>query len=56
MSKEQEKQMKTMSNVMVVIMTLTAFSISTGIAFYWVTTNIFTIIQNLIVKRGKKNA
>lgn len=55
MSKEQEKQMKTMSNVMVVIMTITAFSISTGIAFYWVTTNIFTIIQNLIVKRGKKN-
>lgn len=55
MSKEQEKQMKTMSNIMIVIMTITAFSISTGIAFYWVTTNIFTIIQNLIVKRGKKN-
>ena len=55
MSKEQAKQMKTMSNVMVVIMTITAFSISTGIAIYWVTTNIFTIIQNLIVKRGKKN-
>lgn len=55
MSKEQEKQMKTMSNIMIVIMTITAFSISTGIAFYWVITNIFTIIQNLIVKRGKKN-
>ena len=56
MGKEQEKQMKTMSNVMVVIMTITAFSISTGIAFYWITTNVFTIIQNLLVKRGKKNA
>lgn len=55
MSKEQAKQMKTMSNIMVVIMTITAFSISTGIAIYWVTTNIFTIIQNLIVKRGKTN-
>lgn len=55
MNAEQAKQMNTMSKVMVVIMTITAFSISTGIAIYWVTTNIFTIIQNLIVKRGKKN-
>ena len=55
MNAEQAKQMDTMSKVMVVIMTITAFSISTGIAIYWVTTNIFTIIQNLIVKRGKKN-
>ena len=55
MNPDQEKQMKTMSNVMVIVMTITAFSISTGIAFYWVTTNVFTIIQNLIVKRGIKN-
>ena len=55
MGKEQEKQMKTMSNVMVVIMTITAFSISSGIAIYWVTSNVFTIIQNLLVKRGKQN-
>lgn len=54
--KEQEKQMKTMTNVMVVIMTITAFSISSGIAIYWVTSNVFTIVQNLLVKRGKKNA
>lgn len=52
---EQQKQMKTMTRVMVIIMTFTAFSISTGIAFYWITTNVFTIIQNLLVKRGKKN-
>ncbi len=55
MSKEQESQMKMMSNLMVVMMTFMAFSISTGIAFYWTTTSIFTIIQNLLVKRGKKN-
>lgn len=55
MTKDQEKQMKKMSNIMVVVMTITAFSISTGIAIYWVTTNIFTIVQNLLVKRGKKN-
>ena len=56
MGKEQEQQMKTMTNVMVVIMTITAFSISSGIAIYWVTSSVFTIIQNLLVKRGKKYA
>lgn len=56
MGKEQEKQMKTMTNVMVVVMTITAFSISSGIAIYWVTSNVFTIIQNLLVKRGKNHA
>lgn len=56
MSADQEKQMKTMSKVMVVMMTIMAFSISTGIAFYWTTTSVFTIVQNLIVKRGKENA
>lgn len=55
MSDEQAKQMKVMQNVMVVMMTITAFSISSGIAIYWVTSNVFTIVQNLIVKRGVKN-
>ena len=53
---DQKKQMKTMSIFMTVFMTWMAFSISTGIAFYWLTTSVFTIIQNLLVKRGKKNA
>lgn len=52
---EQQKQMKTMQNIMLVMMTITAFSISSGIAIYWITSNLFTIIQNLIVKRGAKN-
>lgn len=56
MSKEQEKQMKTMTNFMVVFMTIAAFSISSGIAIYWITSNTFTIFQNLMVKRVKKNA
>lgn len=55
MSKEQEQQMKSMSKVMVVVMTFTSFSISSGIAIYWITSNVFTIIQNLLVKRMKKN-
>ena len=56
MNPDQEKQMNTMSKVMVVMMTIMAFSISTGIAFYWTTTSLFTIGQNLLVKRGKKDA
>lgn len=56
MNKEQEQQMKSMSKIMVVMMTFTSFSISSGIAIYWVTSNVFTIIQNLLVKRMKKYA
>lgn len=55
MNEEQAKQMKTMSNIMVVFMTIAAFSISTGIAIYWTVSNTFTIVQNLLVKVGKKN-
>lgn len=54
-SEEQAKQMKMMQNIMVIMMTFTAFSISSGIAIYWITSNVFTIVQNLIVKRGVKN-
>lgn len=56
MNLEQEQQMKKMTTFMVVIMTITSFSISTGIAIYWITSNVFTIIQNLLVKKMKKNA
>lgn len=55
MSREQEAQMKSMTNMMVIFMTIAAFSISTGIAIYWTVSNLFTIVQNLLVKRGNKN-
>ena len=55
MSEEQAQQMKTMTYFMVIMMSITAFSISSGIAVYWVTSNIFTIIQNIAVKRSVKN-
>lgn len=51
MSSEQEKQMKMMTNMMLIFIAIASFSISTGIAIYWVTNSTFTIIQNLIVKR-----
>ncbi len=54
MSKEQENQMKMMTNMMVVFIGIASFTISTGIALYWITNSTFTIIQNLLVKRRKK--
>lgn len=54
MSKEQEEQMKMMKNIMMITMVIASFTISTGIAIYWITSSAFTIFQNLIVKRSKK--
>ncbi len=54
-NEEQAKQMKSMTYFMVVMMSITAFSISSGIAVYWITSNLFTIIQNILVKRSVKN-
>ena len=53
MSEEQEHQMKMMRNIMMVTMIFAAFSISSGIALYWVTSSIFTVGQNLLVKKIK---
>ncbi len=55
MSEEQAHQMKLMNLFMVVFMTIASFSISSGIAIYWVTSNVFTIVQNLIMRREKKH-
>lgn len=55
MSEEQAHQMKMMNLFMVVFMTIASFSISSGIAIYWVTSNVFTIVQNLMMRRGNKH-
>lgn len=53
MSEEQASQMKMMSTFMVVFIGIASFNISTGIAVYWVSNSLFTIIQNLLVKRRR---
>lgn len=55
MSSDQAKQMKMMSNMMVIFIGIASLSLSTGIALYWITNNSFTIVQNLVVKRRKEN-
>lgn len=54
-SGEQEKQMKMMTNISVIMISFASFTISTGIALYWIFNSGFTILQNLLVKRRKKN-
>lgn len=55
MGQDQAKQMKMMMNIMMVIIVFTSFSMSTAIILYWITNSSFTIVQNILVKRGKKN-
>lgn len=54
MSAEQEKQMKTMSIVSVVMISVASITMSTGIELYWIFNSAFTIVQNLLVKGKKK--
>ena len=53
MSGDQAKQMNMMFNIMVVMIFITSFSMSTAIIIYWVINSLLTIIQNSIVKRSK---
>lgn len=52
-SPEQEKQMKMMSTFMIVFISFVSFGLPTSIALYWIVSNGFTVIQNLILKKGK---
>ena len=49
----QQQQMKMMSIFMVIFIGIASFSLKTSIALYWIVSNGFTIIQNLILKKGK---
>ena len=55
MDKEQAKTMGMMSNVMIVMISIASFTVSTSIALYWISNSAFTIFQNLLVKRGRKD-
>lgn len=50
-SADTEKQMKFMSRFMIIFITIASFSLPTSIAIYWVASSVFTILQNLWVKR-----
>ena len=50
---EQANQMKMMFNIMIVMIFITSFSMSTSIIIYWITNSLLAILQNLLVKRSK---
>lgn len=52
-SDSQAKQMNMMFNIMIIMIFVTSFSMCTSIIIYWVVNSVFTIVQNLLVKRSK---
>ncbi len=48
------QQMKTMTRVMFIMILFTSFFMTSALNIYWITTNLFTIVQNLIVKKKKE--
>ena len=49
----QGMNMKYTLYFMLAIITYTSFTIASGVGIYWITSNVFTIIQNLMVERKK---
>lgn len=54
MPQDQAKQMNMMFNMMIIMIFITSFSMSTAIIIYWITNSFLTIVQNLIFKRSKE--
>ena len=51
---DMRKQQKMMTNMFTIMIIVMSFFMSTALDIYWMTTNLFTIAQNLIVKRRLK--
>lgn len=47
-------QMKNMTNIMTGMIVVMGIFMPTALCIYWITTNLFTIVQNLIVKKSKE--
>lgn len=50
----EDPAMKMMPMMMSVMLIVTALFLPTGLGIYWVTSNLFTIVQNILVKRSKE--
>lgn len=53
-STDTNGQSKVMNRVMVITITAMSLFMSSALGIYWITTNMFTVGQNLLVKRSKK--
>jgi len=50
----EDPTMKMMPIMMTVMIFITGIFMPTGLGIYWVTSNLFTIVQNILVKRSKE--
>lgn len=53
-SADANKQFGSMNKIMVIVITIMSLFMSSALGIYWITTNLFTVGQNLLVKRSKK--
>ena len=51
----EDPSMKMMPMMMSGMIVVTALFMPTGLGIYWVTSNLFTIVQNILVKRSKEH-
>ena len=51
---DMQKQSKMMMNMFTIMIIVMSIFMTTALDIYWITTNLFTIIQNIIVKRKVK--
>ncbi len=51
---EQAQQMEKIMKFMIVFISFISFSLSVGIALYWIFNSTFTILQNLIIKKRRE--
>ena len=51
---DSNPSMKMMPTMMTVMIIITGLFMPSGLGIYWVTSNIFTLFQNLLVRRSKK--
>ena len=54
-SMTDDPTMKMMPTMMTIMIIVTSIFMPSGLGIYWVTSNLFTIIQNYLVKRSKAN-
>ena len=50
------EQAKTMTKALVIMIVVMSVFMSSALNIYWITTNLFTIVQNILVKGGNKDA
>ena len=54
-NEQMAKQQKMMTTIMTIFIGFMSFTLPTAIAFYWITSSLFTIFQNFLIKRRKKH-